>query len=392
MSFQVNGTKIQVLNASDYATQILDNTNVLLTNSGLTALVPTNTNAIWWSMQGSGSIAQSFFEALQSASSSFNPASADDQQIVNLLPIMGTELLPATPTTMILGASNVTGSSITIPTGTLFTSSYGTLQTTYNVIVPASSSVNFVITAISTGPWSIPAGSLIVPVVSGITFTQINNSVPGVNAETPSQARSRILQRSSLIAQIDTLIDALRGLTGITTATAWFNQSTATSLTIGSITIPPRQLYVVVQGYSPYIASTILAYNTAETYNSGTVYTNTQTYTTLGGQTLTCYYDSAQTQYVYIRVHIASAYTQVTGYQQQIYNIVSSLNVNLSFKLGKIVTSEMSSSQFSSFTNAVVTGIDLSLDGSTWSMSVQPNPYAMPTFIGNNIYTIILVE
>ncbi len=394
MSFQVNGIEYQALSATDYANQELVNVNALLSAAGLPLLVASNQNALWWSMQGNGSLASTFAQALQQCSTSFNPATADDTQIVNLLPIMGTELLPATYTTMAVSAQNTTLSPITIPIGQVFTTTYGTMTNQQAYTVPASSSIIMVIIASSTGPWSISSGSItsMSPAITGITITSPYAAIPGSVAETPTQARTRVLGRSLLTSPLDNMVTALRGLAGVTSANAWYNPSSTATLTVGTIVIPERECYLVVQGYSPLIADTYTAYMNALTYNSASPTTQVQDYTTLGGQTIPVYYDLAQSVNIYVRVHVSASYPQAPGYEAQIYQIVGNLNTVLQWVVGNPVTSEIISAQFQGFTNAVITGVDVSLNGSTWTMAVSPGPFGYPLFTGTSTYVTVIVE
>jgi uncharacterized protein (UPF0333 family) len=394
LSFQVNGIEYQALSQEDYANQELVNVNSLLSAAGLPPLVSSNQNALWWSMQGNGALAAAFAQSLQQCSTSFNPATADDTQIINLLPIMGTELLPATYTTMAVVAQNTTSSPINIPINQTFSTIYGNMSNLQAYTVPATTSIVIVIVASQAGPWSIPAGSITAmsPAISGITITSPYAAIPGSLAETPAQARTRVLNRSLLTSPLDSMVTALRGLAGITSANAWYNPSSTATLTVGSIVIPERECYLVIQGYSPLIADTYTAYMNAITYNSAGALTQVQNYTTLGGQTIPVYYDLAQSVDIYVRVHVSAAYSQSPGFVAQIYSIVGNLNTALQWQVGVPVTSEIISSQFQGFTNAIITGVDVSLNGSTWTMAVSPGPFGYPLFIGTSTYVTVIVE
>ncbi len=392
MAFSLNGNTFTPQSPFDHATSMLTQMNSLLQSQSLPTLSPNNGNALWWTLLAQGGFATQIDQALIQASNSFNPAAADDSQILNLLPIAGTKLLPATNSTMII--SFTASGAVTIPSNTLVP--YGTYNfiTSSGLYIPPSGTGDIYCSLDTTGPISCPVGSINLTGISGVTgLSKVTNKYPaiiGQNSETPSQARNRIINGKTIGVGIDGAIYGLRQLNGISQANIIANLASSGYLPVSGLVngIPPRTAYIVVNGYNPLIAQVYLSYMTMLTSGVGLAPAQIQRYTTLSGQQIPVAFDYAEQQLIYCQVFIDSKQTIQNGYNTVLSNIIS--NLNGSFNIGQRVSSEIIANQLQSFNSATVLGALVSTTNGNYGQYADPSVLSIPYFSPSGISVVMV--
>ncbi len=389
MSYTVNGSTWTPQTTIQHANNMLATLNATLLSLSLPTLTPSYSNIIWLILLAVGAIAAVFDQALSAAKNSFNIASCDDAQILNLLPIAGTSLIPGSYSTLNVIVTATSGGTLTVPSGShvIVSGISNRFLTQSTITVPAGTSVTTPTVCDTIGAISVVSGQVSGFVESFSNFGSVINTVPAVLGspqETVAQVRTRLLNGNTLSNNINGLITALKELPGVINAAAYFNISPTLTLTLsGVITLNPRTVYMVVNGSSSLIASTY-----ASLMNAPTQGTMLQNFVTLAGQNIPIYYDQAVLGYVWVKVYVNQNYTQKQGFQYQIQAAITSL-ANL-VQIGQPITAEFVSQAFNNFVYCTINGVAVSSDGINYSRVVNMAANAVPTFSGS--YVSIVLE
>ena len=162
MSWTVSGITWTPQTAATHAQTQLDYLNALqqaLVPPGPT-LTASPTNAIWLEYLGSGSIQQLYDDKLYAASQSFNVATCDDTQVLNLAPIAGTAPLAATYSTVYLTCVATSSGTCIIPAGTKAQFGAYNFVTALPTTIGASASASVFCVCDIPGPILAPSGSM----------------------------------------------------------------------------------------------------------------------------------------------------------------------------------------------------------------------------------------
>lgn len=376
MSFEIAGATWTPETASQHGAGILSAMNALLQAQGLAPVAATPANALWLFMLAVGSKEQTQDQALAQAINSFNLALASDQQVVNLLPIAGTSLIPGAYSTVTMqvtaGAGTCTvASGIQLPYGTV------NFLTTSGITVPASG-IGFVNAQCDTlGAIVVPANGLTafgtnVPNLASVTNPAA--AVTGRNVETPNQARQRLINGETIGWNLNGVQQAISAIPGITAAKIWFNQDTTTDLVLtGGVLVPPRHCKIIVAGSDP--SGTLIASNYLSRITPPTDGFESQTYTFLSGQVFTVYYDFADTQAVFVRVIYDEDVPTQSGFGTEIATILE----GLTFAIGETISANTILDALNGFPYASLIDAEVSLDGVTWSNKVLIDANAIPS-------------
>ena len=389
MSYTGNGSTWTPQTTIQHANNMLATLNATLLSLSLPTLTPSYSNIIWLILLAVGAIAAVFDQALSAAKNSFNIASCDDAQILNLLPIAGTSLIPGSYSTLNVIVTATSGGTLTVPSGShvIVSGISNRFLTQSTITVPAGTSVTTPTVCDTIGAISVVSGQVSGFVESFSNFGSVINTVSAVLGspqETVAQVRTRLLNGNTVANNINGLITALKELPGIVNAAAYFNISPTLTLTLsGVITLNPRTVYMVVNGSSSLIASTY-----ASLMNAPTQGTMIQNFVTLAGQSIPIYYDQAVLGYVWVKVYVNQNYTQQQGFQYQIQAAITSL-ANL-VQIGQPITAEFVSQAFNNFVYCTINGVAVSSDGINYSRVVNMAANAVPTFSGS--YVSIVLE
>ena len=393
MSFSVNGITFQPQSAFDHATSQLNYINGLLQGLGLPTLTPSNGNALWWTLLGQGSEDANFDQIIMQATASLNVPMADDNQVINLLPIAGTQLIPASYSILPLLFTASSG-VLNVPSGTQVPFGSYFFSTMSGITVPMSGSLSVLSICNTLGPITVPAGSInlttLSPLVNLANVTNVYSAIPGTNLETPGQARARILQGKNIGVGIDGAITALRQLPGIGQAQVFWNPNPSGNLPLTGLPsgIPARTAWILVQNPVPNINITYLAYMDLPTSGTGFQPAYTQNYVTQAGQSFPVNFDVCQYQQIFATVYIDSTKVQQNGYASLLFNTLT--NLNNQFPIGQRVSSEQLSVALAGFTQAGILGVTLSLSsGGPYGQFVQPNSFSIPFLASGGIYLVV---
>lgn len=382
MSFTVNGqTWIPQTAATHAATQLdyLNSLNVAPT------LVASPTNALWLNYLGSGSIQAEYDDKLYAASQSFNVATCDDNQVLNLAPVTGTSLIPATYSTVYLDVTAASAGNATVTAGTLAPFNGYSFSVGTTTVVPAGTTVSIFCTCTTPGPILALAGQITSFATSIANVQTVNNplnSTQGNDTESITAFRQRLIKGNGTVNwDLDGTINAIRALQGIVSANVFFNYDTVANLTLpGGITVPPRHARILIQGsdVTGMIPDTYANRMTAPT--DGAYSGN---FVTLSGQTIPIYYDVATAQTLYVIIYVDPTQPKTGGYATLIQNVILSLNSQLT--IGQAVNTQFILEAFANFQGATISGASISLDNITYgrSAAVDGNKYGQ--FILANI-------
>jgi hypothetical protein len=377
MSFDVNGTTWTPQTAAAHAQTQLTAINALRASRGESLLVASPANAIWLELLAAGSLQQHYDDLLYSASQSFNVSTCSDSQVLNLLPITGTQLIPATYSTVDISVTASADGPAIVPAGTLAV--FGDINFAINATttVPAGTTVALPATADTPGPYlalpgNISAFKTTVPNVQIVT--NANASTQGRNVETITQVRSRLISTGSAIGwSLDGTIAAIRSLQGIITAQIYFNPDTVNDMVLtGGTIVKPRYCRIVIQGtdVTGQLAITYASRQTAPTEGA-----LSENWVTLSNQSIPIFYDEAIEQPVYIRVYYDPDSPMYSGFSDLIKSDVVALGDN--FIIGQDITSQFISEGLINFPYATITGVTVSADNITFSREAAVDAVAV---------------
>lgn len=376
MSFPIDGLTWTPQSASQHATDILNSMNALLQAQGLPTIAATPANALWLFMLAGGSKEQSEDNDLSQAINSFNLDTASDQQIISLLPIAGTSLIPGAFSTITMkvtaGSGNVTvASGIALPYGTV------NFLTTSGITV-TTSGIGYVNAVCDTlGAIVVPANGLTafgsnIPNLASVTNPAA--AVTGRDVETPNQARQRLINGLTIGWNLNGVQQAISAIPGISSAIVYFNESTTTDLILtGGIDIPPRHCRIIVSGTDA--SGTLIASNYLSRITPPTDGVFSQSYTFLSGQSFSVFYDQATTQAVFVKIYYDSSVPTQAGFATAIATILEALT----FSIGQTISANTVLDALIGFQFASIIAAQVSLDGITYGNKVSINANAIPS-------------
>jgi len=442
LSFTINGVVYTPQTASQHAQNMLSDMNSQLTALSLPTLTATQSNALWWALLVQGSVDAQQDLLLNQAANSLNIALCDDDQVLNLLPIAGTSVIAASPSSVTL---TVTASSAgcTVPLGSTVYSGTYIFSTTQVLTLGANASGSVAAICTTNGPVTVSANTLTAfnPTITGVSsVTNPTAAVVGRNIETVAQTRTRLLFGGANINALTGANTYLKNLAGITQANVFFNVATTTSVpyklngilslangstvtsgfayvinvvgttnwtslygvvspAIGSYfvsnataaitgsgtcqkALPPRTAQIVLSGTSTLIASTYLDWMSSPTQGA-----LSQNWTSPSGQAISVSYDVATTRLIYVQVNVLATGYLEAGYDNYIRTTIAGLNPYAT--IGQNVTTQTIANLFSTYTGATMVSYQISLDGSTWSNSVLVDYNMVPVYTASTVYIVI---
>ena len=387
--YTISGSTWQVLSTQDHATNILANWNALLAAQGLDTITATTANIGWLFCLAAGQeIAETVDQPLNAAKNSFDLSNCDDEQLYDVLPLAGTNLIPASYSSMYVNFRALPSGPLTVTSGSHITVSglSSKFLTQSSITIPASGTGTVFTVCDTAGAVVVVSGQVngIVESVGNLAYvTNYTACSVGRAVETATELRARLIAGNTISNNVDGLTTSLRSLAGITNANVYFNNTLASitlSGTSGDIVIPARTSYVVIQGGSSEIASTYWAHMLAPTYG-----TQSQDVTSLSNQTFTIHYDNAVSVPIYIKVYIQTNTISNSGYKAALYSALA----NITSKLGGIVTSDYVCDQLNDYYYATIQGVLLSLDNINYSVAVNLPANGYGAFPSANV-TVVL--
>jgi hypothetical protein len=385
MSFVVNGITWTSKTAATHAQTQLDAINALRSSRGESLLIATPDNAIWLELLAAGSLQQNYDNELYGASQSFNVATCSDDQVLNLLPISGTQLIPATYSTVNISVTAAAAGAATVPQGTLAPFSGINFVVNLTTVVPAGTTVSIPATADTPGPYLALTGnisSFYTSIPNVQTVTNLAASTQGAVTETVNALRKRLINGTSTINwSLDGTILAIQALQGITHANVYFNPDTISNLVLqGGTTILPRNCRIVIQGtdVTGQLANTYASRQTSPTQGAFS-----ENWITKSGQNIPIFYDVATNQPVYIKVYYDPALPVSSGFNVLLQAAIVALGANLS--IGQSVSSQFISEGILGFPYCTVTGVTVSADNITFSREALVNATSVGQILTANV-------
>jgi hypothetical protein len=329
-------------------------------------------NVVWILCLAVGAIRANDDDALLEAAKQFSVAEASDAQVLAMLPIAGTVLIPGAYSLLTLTVTAGPGGNAVIPTGAKAVfGSICNFAVLAGATVPTGTSVDFLCQADVAGPIEVTPGKVTefqTTIANVAAVTNAAGAIPGRYAETVQQARQRLLAGNIADIGLDGTVNAIRAVQGITDAMIFFNYDTVNPLVLtGAISIPCRQACIVVVGSDETDEAIAAAY--AKRMNSPTIGTSSQVYTTLSGQSLTVSFYEATSQRIYVQVYYDPDTVTASGFEDEIADMVASIV----WRVGKPVTSAQVAQGLIGFQHALVTGCRVSVDDAIWDDEVLIN-------------------
>ena len=377
MAFDYDSETWAVHTTIEHALDMLTSVNSTLSSKGYGTedlLKASSTNAIWIMLLAQGGLRANYDFLLYKAQSSLDPALCSDDQFLNLLPIVGTELVLGDYSTVEITITASSLGNVTIPANSEmpFTNDVYFRSPNEEIVILAEDTDSFTVTANIRGDITVLANQLLTfsETIANISVITSAQSINGTEDETITECRERVIKGKTFDNNVDGLVNDLLNLQGISYAKAYFNPDSISDLELpGGITISPRTLQVYVVGSSTKIAETVFKKLMLKTQGS-----ETQTYTTLSGQAFEILYDYADSVSAYVTVYIPFGAVLSSSIQLAIKTLVSSLN----FDIGESVKSSKIDQLFIDFTAAEIVGSEVSLDDMTYGLEqiIDANNYA----------------
>ncbi len=385
MSFTVGGVTWTPKTASEHAVAMLNEYNALLQAQGLPQIVAVQDNALWLMMLAVGSKLQATDDAILQGYNSFNLDLADGQQISNLLPAAGTELIPGSATSVLLNIAAGSGGALTIPEGSLLPFGAVNFMTASGITIAASGTGEMVATCDTDGPIVIGPGSLTSFSASFPNLLSVTNPAAGVtgrNAETQNEARQRLIIGDTIGWNLNGVQRAISSIDGITQCRVYFNFSTSESLVLqGGTIILPRHAGIIIVGEDTSgteIASTYFGLMNAPT--DGLL---SQDYTFLNGQVIPVNYFEAGEQNLWVKVFYDNDNETQSGFETAISDVVEAIT----FTIGQTVSSQTISEALTGFQYATILGAEVSTDGVTYSNKADIDGDSVPV-----VFAVVVVS
>ena len=381
MSFQINGETWTPETASEHTTALMEDINELLQANNITdgdgnivQMKQNYGNALYLLSLAVGNRLSDNDAKLSAAINSFNLALCDENQIENLLPIASVNRNPGSYSTLVLTVTASSSGNCTIPAGTKAPFGNVNFVTQTDVLVSAGTSQNINTVCDTIGAVAVLTGEITKFDTQIANLAKVTNgvsSIPGTNAETTAALRQRLVQGNTIKYTLDGCKTALEELTGISYAKIFFNYNTTGNITLqGGVELAPRHAYIIVDGSSDKLAETYAEYMSAPTQN-GTDATaaHSQDYVTGSGQAIPIYYDTASELSVYVMIYLESDAESGTEVENQL--IRDLITASASWGIGQDVNSMLVTKPFVSITYTEVAYCLVSLDGETWSNTID---------------------
>lgn len=365
---------------------------------------PNEANPLYQLFRGFAYLTTVMQKLIYSAGCSMSIAEASERQLLNLSDIAGIKRTQATRT-IITGVvfSNPVGTGavecVITQTLTATITIAGTdviFHPAFDVTIPVGESRAIVLMAEQYGSYNISANTITQfdDPVPGFRSMSTNNSTPGQSIESIASLRNRLQRRAIEGTQVERAESAIQNLEGVSMCSIFFNYSPSESVLIPygdtSISVPPRQAILMVQGWSVEpnaIARTFYRYMLCKTAGETVPGVQTQKYITHSNQELTVNIIPPVQQPIYIKIYIKNtlSYEQVDGIKDVICSLAGSLLI------GQSITSvDVINVVTKIYTNLTVQGASVALidEDPEYSYIQTPAETAVFYFNLDNIYVV----
>lgn len=363
---------------------------------------PNEANPLYQMFRGFSYLTTIMQKLIYSAGCGMSIAESSERQLLNLSDIAGIKRTQATRTiiTGVVFANSIGTEPCTITQALSATITIAgadvVFHPAFDVVVPLGESRSIVLIAEQYGSFNISANTIqqFDDPVPGFRSMSTNNSTPGQALETIASLRNRLQRRAVEGTQIERAESAIQNLEGVSMCSIFFNYSPLESVPIAygdtSISVPPRQAILMVQGWSVEenaIARTFYRYLLCKTAGSEVPGAQTQKYITHSNQELEVTIIPPVQQAVYIKIYIKNtlSYEQIDGIKDTICSLAGTLLI------GQSITSvDVTSVVAQIYTNLKIQGAEISLTGNDNDYSYVQTPAETAIFYFNvdNIFVV----
>lgn len=366
---------------------------------------PNEANPLYQMFRGFAYLTTVMQKLIYSAGCSMSIAEASERQLLNLSDIAGVKRTQATRTIISGVVYANTESAEAVPcvitqdmTATITVAGADVVfHPAFDVTIPIGESRAIILMAEQYGSYNISANTLTQfdDPVPGFRSMATYNSTPGQALETIASLRNRLQRRATEGTQVERAETAIQNLEGVSMCSIFFNYNPwePTSIVYGdtSITVPPRQALLLVQGWSieaNAIAKTFYRYLLCKTAGEGVQGVQTQKYITHSNQELTVNILPPVQQELYIKVYIKNtlSFEQIDGIKDVICSLAGSLVIGQS-----ISAVDITNAVAAIYTNLTVQGAEISLTGDEGTYSYMQAPAQTAVFYFN-VDNISVVE
>lgn len=306
---------------------------------------------------------------------------ASDRQLLNLADVAGVKRVAATKT-IIQGIvyADITGTGAqpcTITRQDVVTVTIAGIDIVftpaYDVSVPINEAKQIIFVADKEGSFNIAANTITAfdRPIPGLRKLETSASVPGSSEEPIAALRARMQRRGISGTQADRAAEAIQELPGISLCNIYFNYSPSEHETIGTrhIDVPPRTALIYAQGANEDVAKVFYRYMICDTAGKDQQDAILSTYTTRAGQELSVAYFPPIQVPAYIRVAVRNELSseRILGIKDAVASLASMI------RIGQPLTSVMVADVIQkSFPTLEVIGVDLSTDGTRYTLEITP--------------------
>lgn len=231
---------------------VLAANNIQDANGNLIQFAASLGNIVWIMCLAIGNIQAINDQNLLLASQQFSIQQESQEQLLETLPMTGTQQIPGAYSLVVLSVT-ATSAGCTIVAGTK--APYGTVCNfvveTTTVIAPSATS-SILCQSDTIGPIAVGAGVLTAfsTTIAGVSsVTNRAGAILGRNQETIQQLQQRLLAGNVIQTNLGGTIAALQSIQGLASATVYLNVSPTTSLILaGAVYVPILSSYIVVEG------------------------------------------------------------------------------------------------------------------------------------------------
>jgi hypothetical protein len=304
-----------------------------------------NTNFVYLIMKAIAKGYETILSALYTVSGKFDPARCSDADLYSIAKIVGTKIREGKPSGLIIVVTNTDAEQVTLPQGEYVYSFsddakfHFTVQ--YNTTLDSLASKAYSAFTENKGPFPVDSISTIpvnrvdgAQIPSSLKFACLENSrTLGYYDESLADFRRRILVEGNRQDSLVELEETLRNLPYIFDCKLYFNQ-TESPVTVGSVTVDPYKLLIVLSGdprdeiaeivaSSTFYQTVMVDQQTAVYYSSPVLYGGKYTvyYTNFATNNYTVSisfkYDSSLVNIVDVKAAIASA---LTSFMYNVYH------------------------------------------------------------------------
>lgn len=366
---------------------------------------PNEANPLYQMFRGFSYLTTIMQKLIYSAGCALSIAEASERQLLNLSDIAGIKRTQATRTVISgvifsnLESAEAVDCVITQSlTATITIAGVDVVfHPAFDVTVPIGESRAIVLIAEQYGSYNISANTIIQfdDPVPGFRSMSTGASTPGQSIESIASLRNRLQKRAVEGTQVERAESAIQDLEGVSMCSIFFNYSPNENASIAygdtSISVPPRQAILMVQGWSVEpnaIARTFYRYLLCKTAGDTVPGVQTQKYITHSNQELTVNIIPPVQQPIYVKIYIKNtlSYDQIDGIKDTICSLAGSLLI------GQSITSvDIINVVDKIYTNLTIQGAEVSLSEDTGYSYVQTPPETAVFYFSANNITVVEV-